>query len=365
MLKNFKAYLSGKPQFFKTLLHSVFLLFLKPKFITMKTGKFGISLFQTAIISLFLTKIVFAETTGTDGNIYKQLTAIQCDSLIKANAANPNFVILDVRTPGEYSGSHLMDAINRSTGDSNFDAQLAALPKHKLFLMHCQSGGRSASAFAKMKNLGYAEVYEMAGGLNAWNAAKLPTTTVKGPKLMFVSKSNIISGNNTDSIKITITNRANEKLTFTSVSVSDLHPVNHNFNNSIAIEGAYDYTFSVFHSPKYSGTDSTKVKLESNGGKQEISIVFKNGTITEIEEKPISELSVYPNPATSKFFIDGFGIQEFKEISIISLTGKSVLTKNNVHGLDGIDISALQNGIYIVQIKTEKQTVSKKLVIQK
>ena len=331
----------------------------------MKTENFRIVLLNILLICLFISKSVLAEQQETTGNIYKRFSAVQCDSLIKANAANPNFVILDVRTPGEYSGYHLMDAINRSTGDSNFDAQMAALPKHKLFLMHCQSGSRSAGAFAKMKNLGYAEVYEMIGGLNAWNSAKLPTTTATGPKLMLVSKSNIISGNNTDSIKITITNRANEKLTFTSVSVTDLHPVNNNFNKSISIDGSFDYTFSVFHTPKYSGTDSTKIQLESNDGNLEISIVFKNGVISEIEEQQITELSVYPNPATSKFFIDGSGIQEFNEISVISLTGKLMLAKNNVYVQEGIDISQLQNGIYIVRIKTEKQTVSKKLVIQK
>jgi rhodanese-related sulfurtransferase len=326
---------------------------------------------KNIIFSLFLiatalsTNITKAETSGISGNIYKQLTAVKCDSLIKANETNPNFVILDVRTPGEYSSYHLMGAINRSTGDSNFDAQLAALPKHKLYLLHCQSGGRSAGAFAKMKNLGFAQVYEMVGGLIAWNAAKLPTTTLTGPKLMLVSKSSIISGNNTDTIKITITNRANEKLTFSSFKVNDLHPVSHNFNNSVAVEGAQDYTFSVFHSPKYLGTDSTKVKLESNGGNMEISIVFKNGTIVGIEEQHVAELTLYPNPAITKFFIQGLTEQEVEEISIMSLTGKLVLTKNNVYEQEGIDISQFQSGIYIVRIKAGKQTVSKKLVIQK
>jgi rhodanese-related sulfurtransferase len=312
-----------------------------------------------------VSKSVFAEKPETTENTYKRFTAVQCDSLIKANAANPNFVILDVRTPGEYSSSHLMDAINRSTGDSNFDAQLAALPKQKRFLLHCQSGSRSAGAFTKMKNLGYAEVYEMIGGISAWKSVGLPTTTVTGPKLMLVSKSNIISGNNTDTIKITITNRANEKLTFTSVSVSDLHPVKNNFNKSVSIEGSYDYTFSVFHTPKYSGTDSTKIQLESNGGNLETSIVFKNGIVTEIEGQQITELSVYPNPVTTKFFIEGLTEQEVEDISIMSLTGKLVLKKNNIYGPDGIDISQLPNGIYIVRIKTEKQTVSKKLVLKK
>ena len=331
----------------------------------MKTKTFGIVLFHILIICSLVSNTVLAEQQETTENIYKRLTAIQCDSLIKANETNPNFVILDVRTPTEWTSYHLMGSINRSTGLVDFTAQLDALPKYKLFLLHCQSGGRSAGAFAKMKELGFAEVYEMIGGLNAWNTAKLPSTTVTGPKLMLVSKSDIISGSNTDTIKITVTNRANGKLTFSSVSLNDLHPVNNNFNNSIAIEGSYDYTFSIFHSPKYIGTDSTKVKLQSNGGNLEISILFKNGVVTEIDEQQIIELNVYPNPTKAKFYIEGIGFQEFKEISIISLTGKLALTKYNVHGLDGIDISALQNGIYIVRIKTEKQTVSKKLVIKK
>lgn len=306
-----------------------------------------------------------AETINTTENIYKQLTAVKCDSLIKANDLNPNFVILDVRTPGEWNSYHLLGSINRSTGLTDFDAQLAALPKHKLYLMHCQSGGRSAGAFAKMKTLGFAEVYEMAGGLNAWNSAKLPTTTVKGPRLMLVSKSNIFQGANTDTIKITITNRANEKLTFSSVSVNDFHHVNHNFESSVAIEGATDYTFSVFHSPNYSGSDSTKINLESNGGKLEINIQFKNGTITGIDNHKIEQFTLFPNPVSSKFFIAGNNEEVFEEITILNLAGKTVFSENYVYGKNGIDISNLQNGVYIVRIKVGFQTFTKKIIIKK
>lgn len=313
----------------------------------------------------FNVKNADAETTNTGGNIYKQLTADKCDSLIKANDLNPNFVILDVRTPGEWNSYHLLGSINRSTGLTDFDAQLAALPRHKLYLMHCQSGGRSAGAFAKMKSLGFAEVYEMAGGLNAWNSAKLPTTTVKGPKLMLVSKSNIIQGANTDTIKITITNRANEKLIFSSVSVDDFHPVSHSFESSVAIEGATDYTFSVFHSPNYSGTDSTKINLESNGGKLEINIQFKDGTITGIDNNKNEQFTLFPNPVSSRFFITGNDEEEFEEITILNLTGKTEFSENNFNSKKNIDITNLQNGVYIVRIKVGKQIISKKLIVKK
>lgn len=313
----------------------------------------------------FNVKNAEAENINTTVNIYKQLTAIKCDSLIKANEYNPNFVILDVRTPAEWNSYHLFGSINRSTGLADFDAQLAALPKHKIYLMHCQSGGRSAGAFTKMKNLGFAEVYEMIGGLNSWNSAKLPTTTVKGPKLMFVSKSGVIKGTNTDTVKITITNRANEKLTFSSVLLNDFHTVNHSFEKSISIEGAFDYTFSVFHTPDYTGIDSTKIQLESNGGNLEIILYFKNGTITGIEEQQTAQLILFPNPASSVFFIGGNNANEIADISVINLEGKTVFSKKNVSVEKGLDISNLQNGIYIANIRTETGIISKKLVIQK
>ncbi len=341
------------------------LLFLIQKFTSMKVISFCVLMICFVVLSLSVTKTVFAEQPETLDNIYKRLLAIKCDSLIKANDFNPNFVILDVRTPAEWNSYHLLGSINRSTGLTDFDAQLNALPKHKLYLLHCQSGNRSAGAFAKMKSLGFAEVYEMIGGLNAWNSAKLPTTTVIGPKLMLVSKSAVIQGLNTDTIKITITNRANEKLTFGSVSVDDFHPVNHNFEKTVAIEGAMNYNFSVFHSPKYAGTDSTKILLESNGGNLEINIHFKNGMITGISERQIAQFSIFPNPASFKFFINGNYEREIDEISVLNLAGKTVFSAKNVLGENGLDISNLQNGVYIVKINTGTRTISKKLVVKK
>ena len=335
------------------------------KFTAMKIKPFCVLMIWLVVLNLSVTKTVFAEQLETTDNIYKRLSAVQCDSLIKANETNPNFVILDVRTPTEYSGYHLMGSINRSTGLSDFDAQLAALPKYKRFLLHCQSGGRSAGAFTKMKNLGFAEVYEMIGGLNSWNSAKLPTTTVTGPKLMLVSKSDLITGGNTDSIKVTITNRANEKLTFNSIFVTDSHLVTHNFNNSIEIEGAQDYTFSVVHSPGYSGDDSTKISLESNGGKLDISIVFNNGIIQKIDATEMEEISLYPNPTSGKINFKNINNIYIDEIEVISITGKVVLKATDVFSNNIFDVSGLPNGIYVVRIKTGQQIISKKFVLNK
>jgi len=331
----------------------------------MKVRSFCISMIWVLVLGLSVSKTVFAEQQQTLANIYKRLSAIKCDSLTKANETNPNFVILDVRTPGEWSGYHIIGSINRSTGDPNFQQQLEAFPKHKIFLLHCQSGNRSAGAFTKMQNLGFSEVYEMIGGISSWRNAGLPTTTVASPKLMLVSKHEILNGNISDTIKITVTNRANGSLSFQSATFTDAHTIFNDFNSSRKLEGAEDYTFSVIHSPGYSGEDSTKISLESNGGKLEISIVFKNGIIQEVETTELEEISIYPNPTQGKLYFKNITASLIEDISVSNIAGKVVLKETSVWSNDGINVSGLPNEIYIIRIKTDQRIVSKKFVLKK
>ena len=46
-----------------------------------------------------------------------------------------------------------------------------------LIICHCGGGGRSALAAETLQKMGYKNVLSMAGGLKAWKAAGLPTTT--------------------------------------------------------------------------------------------------------------------------------------------------------------------------------------------
>ncbi len=318
-------------------------------------------LFVCMIGFLLITTTVSAES------IYKKLTVEKCDSLINANATNPNFVILDVRTYGEWINSHLEGSINRSTRDSDFQQQLAALPKHKIFLLHCQSGGRSAGAFVKMQSLEFAEVYEMQGGIGTWKSKGFTTTAELAPKIMLVSYTDSLKNSTgTDTINITITNRANETLTFSSATFNDLHVITNNFDSDKTLAGAEDYTFSIFHSPGYYEDDSTKVFIKSNGGELKINVVFKDGIIQNIDsEIQRDELVIYPNPAKNSLFIKSSSFFDVAEISIINLNGQVVLRENLFSIYEGIDISSLRNGIYFVRIKTGDHFVSRKVVVKR
>ena len=51
---------------------------------------------------------------------------------------------------------------------------LATLPKYLGLLVYCASGYRSSIAASLLQGAGFSPVSEIAGGIAAWEAAKLP-----------------------------------------------------------------------------------------------------------------------------------------------------------------------------------------------
>lgn len=86
----------------------------------------------------------------------------------------PTALLIDVRTPGEFSDGHLQNAINIDWIGDNFDSQIATLDKSTPILVYCLSGKRSAAAASKMRGDGFKEVYEMQGGITNWKNSGLP-----------------------------------------------------------------------------------------------------------------------------------------------------------------------------------------------
>jgi len=108
---------------------------------------------------------------------FRNLTVVQADSLIDSNVFNPDFRIIDVRTPSEYGSGHLEHAVNINFNAADFDASLDTLDKTKVYLIYCQSGGRSGQTFTKMRAKHFVVVYNMLGGFSAWLAGGYPYVT--------------------------------------------------------------------------------------------------------------------------------------------------------------------------------------------
>ena len=91
----------------------------------------------------------------------------------------PNAIVVDVRTDAEVVQGVIPKAIQIDYNSQNFEAQIAKLDKSKPVFVYCAVGGRSSGAASIMQQKGFKQVYNLAGGINAWRMAGYPTTTIK------------------------------------------------------------------------------------------------------------------------------------------------------------------------------------------
>ncbi len=93
--------------------------------------------------------------------------------------SNPpdNLVVLDVRTQEEFDAGHLEDATMLDFYRDDFADRLAELDPDEPYLLYCRSGNRSGQTLALMRSLGFTDVTEIDGGIDAWISAGLPTTS--------------------------------------------------------------------------------------------------------------------------------------------------------------------------------------------
>jgi rhodanese-related sulfurtransferase len=111
--------------------------------------------------------------SGAKTQINQSISAKEAFDLIQKNRDNPNFVLLDVRTPEEFGAENIQGAVNIDYYASSYVKRLKRLDKKKTYLLYCRSGNRSGRSLKLMKKLGFMEVYHMSGGMIGWKAAGL------------------------------------------------------------------------------------------------------------------------------------------------------------------------------------------------
>ena len=83
-------------------------------------------------------------------------------------------ILLDVRTAGEYAQGHLVNAALLDIYASDFKSQAGKLNKSKPVFVYCKAGSRSGSAVNVLSDLGFKEIYDLNGGIIAWQRANKP-----------------------------------------------------------------------------------------------------------------------------------------------------------------------------------------------
>jgi rhodanese-related sulfurtransferase len=113
----------------------------------------------------------------TPPHISESITPQEAFDLIQDNQDNPDFIIIDVRTPGNFAQEHIEDAINIDYGSENFRDELDQLDKDKTYLIYytCACGGIDSKTLNIMAELNFSEVYKISGGFNRWKADGFPT----------------------------------------------------------------------------------------------------------------------------------------------------------------------------------------------
>ena len=124
-------------------------------------------------ISLLIIVIAFSSCSKGQGN----KVSLDPKEFKAKIESTKDAIILDVRTPEEYSGGHLQNATNIDWNLESAEATLKALDPSKTYFVYCLSGGRSSSAASFLRTNGFKEVYELSGGMMKWRSESLPIET--------------------------------------------------------------------------------------------------------------------------------------------------------------------------------------------
>ena len=124
-------------------------------------------------IPFLLTLLLLAgcAASAAQEGTYRQITM---DEAIVMMEEESNYIILDVRTPEEFSEKHIPGAINIPNETIGTEEGPELPDKDQLILIYCRSGNRSKQASEKLVRLGYTNIVEF-GGINDW-----PGDTVNG-----------------------------------------------------------------------------------------------------------------------------------------------------------------------------------------
>lgn len=134
---------------------------------------------KTAFIALVVLLTACGNTTQTTeetvdthaGQVAQTSLLLDAAEFKAMLAEQTDYVLIDVRTPGEVAGGRIKGAKNIDINSRSFEADLDALDKSKTVFVYCAKGGRSGRAASMLAGKGFAKVVDLKGGMTAWNAA--------------------------------------------------------------------------------------------------------------------------------------------------------------------------------------------------
>lgn len=111
----------------------------------------------------------------------KQIKEWDADTA-KENLDDEKVLVIDIREPYEFEKSHLPGAIciprglleGAADASTKYRDERLCRAQDETILLYCQSGGRSALAALTLQQMGFGTVYNLAGGVELWDAEGFP-----------------------------------------------------------------------------------------------------------------------------------------------------------------------------------------------
>ena len=118
------------------------------------------------------------------------------------------------------------------------------------------------------------------------------------------------------------------------------------------LEGSFElcYTFEIHAGP---GSSTTDPDMSNN----QACITINRGDVA-ISENVVSEVSIYPNPATSVLNVNAAG---YSQVEVINMLGQ-VVYSNSISNNAQINVSDLNNGVYFVRLSGANGTTTQKFI---
>ncbi|MFI5219265.1 MAG: rhodanese-like domain-containing protein [Bacteroidia bacterium] len=126
-------------------------------------------LFPRINICLVFAFFIFASCSAQNNNPV-DISATDFEAKLK----NQPGILVDVRTPKEFTIGHIAGAVNMNLFDDDFNERILKLDTAKTIYVYCAVGGRSSEAAELLLKSGYKKVYNLKRGITGWKEMNLP-----------------------------------------------------------------------------------------------------------------------------------------------------------------------------------------------
>jgi len=108
-----------------------------------------------------------------------RIQEVSVDETLRRLESNPQAKLVDVREDHEWDEAHAARSVHLGKGIIERDVEVTIPDKATEVILYCGGGYRSALAADALQEMGYTNVFSMAGGWKAWKAADAKTESGK------------------------------------------------------------------------------------------------------------------------------------------------------------------------------------------